>query len=186
MDHLQHSFSYLLFLWYSDGYQRGSRVGVAKFPRGTGVLTPAPTFSAFLSPSGGTAMGYEAETITPKIAFRHLIWKLLVPLCYACRGVVSQLSSHYDHCLPIRYSLYVDKFKKISQVPFLQVTVLGQDSWLAEGNVDCTFPLAPLTGSLWTKQSPGTLGFRSPGFCCKGWDCLSDTEWSRITGLTLE
>ena len=62
-------------------------------------------------------MGYEAETITPKIAFRHLIWKLLVPLCYACRGVVSSLSSHYDHCLPIRCSLYVDKLKKDLRSP---------------------------------------------------------------------
>lgn len=52
------------------------------------MVTP-PIFSAFLSPSGGTAKGYETETITPKIAFRHLIWKFLVPLCYACRGVVS-------------------------------------------------------------------------------------------------
>lgn len=36
--------------------------------------------SAFLSPSGGITMGCEAEAITSEIAFRHLIWKFVVPL----------------------------------------------------------------------------------------------------------
>lgn len=91
-----------------------------KFQRGREVVTPA-TFLAFLSSSGRTVKGYGAEAITPKMSFRHFIWRLLVLVLATMRNTVDSVAMT-RHFFLILLEFETSKVKVLANsVPVLQM-----------------------------------------------------------------